>query len=146
MERKEFIKQCGKLCLGGIFAGALLESCTGNYYATSSVSNDTISIAKKEFIEIKNDISKQRKYVLVRTEKLNFPICIYKLNENTYSALLMECTHKSCELSPQGDYLICPCHGSEFNNYGKVQNPPAETDLRNFKITHNEENIFIHFS
>lgn len=146
MERKEFIKQCGKLCIGGLAASSFFESCAGNYYATTSVSNNQITISKKEFIEIKNDVSKPRKYVLVRTEKLNFPICIYKLNENTYSALLMECTHKSCELTPHGDYLICPCHGSEFNNCGKVQNPPAETDLPNFKVTHNDENIFIHLT
>jgi len=146
MERKDFIKQCGKLCIGGFIASSFLESCAGNYYATTSVSNNVISISKSEFVELKNEVSKPRKYILVRTEKLNFPICIYKLNDNTYSALLMECTHKSCELTPHGDYLICPCHGSEFNNYGKVQNPPAELDLSNFKVTHNDETIYIHLS
>ncbi len=146
IKRKEFIKQCGKICLGGAVAGSFLESCAGNYYASSTISNNQLAISKREFIELKNEVAKPRKYVLVRTEKLNFPICVYKLNENTYSALLMECTHKSCELTPHGDYLICPCHGSEFNNYGQVQNPPAETDLPNFKVTHNDENVYVHLS
>lgn len=146
MERKDFIKQCGKLCMGAVFMGSLLESCTANYYATASVNNQIISFKKSEFIEIKDGVSKPRKYVLIRTEKTPFPICVYQLNENTYSALLMECSHKSCELNPHGDYLICPCHGSEFNNVGKVQNPPAETDLHTFKITHDNENIYIHLS
>lgn len=147
MERKEFIKKCGQLCLGGIMVGSLLESCAGNYYAiSSSGNNNTIGIKKSEFTEVKNGNSKPRKYVLVRTEKLNFPITVYKLNENTYSALLMECSHNSCELNPHGDYLVCPCHGSEFNNLGKVQNPPAETDLKTFKVIHDNENIYIHLS
>ena len=146
MERKEFIIKCGQLCFGGILAGSLLESCAGNYYAISTIDKNNIVIKKSEFIEIKNGETKPRKYVLVKNEKLNFPISVYQLNENTYSALLMECSHKSCELNPQGDYLICPCHGSEFNNLGKVQNPPAEFDLKTYKITHDHENIYIHLS
>lgn len=146
MDRVEFIKQCGKLCLGGLFAGSLLESCTGTYYAVTTAEQNKITLKKTEFIEDKNGIQKPRKYVLVRTEKLNFPICIYKLNENTYSALLMECSHKSCELNPHGDYLICPCHGSEFNNLGVVQNPPAETNLQTFKLNHDNENIYVFLS
>lgn len=146
MERIDFIKNCGKLCLGGIMLGGVLQSCTTNYYAITNTKDNLITLKKTEFVELKDGKSKPRKYVLVRSEKLNFPICIYKLNENTYSALFMECSHKSCELNPHGDYLICPCHGSEFNNLGKVQNPPAETDLHTFKITHDNENIYVHLS
>ena len=146
MERIEFVKKCGQLCLGGLMVGSLLESCVGNYYATAQVDNAIISIKKTEFIEVKKENSKPRKSVLIRTEKLNFPITVYKLNEATYSAVLMECTHNSCELNPQGDYLICPCHGSEFNKLGHVQNPPAEIDLKTFKVTFDNENIYIHLS
>ncbi len=146
MERKEFIHHCGKICLGGFLMGGLLESCAGNYYATSSFSNNQITLKKSEFIDSSNNKSKPRKYVLVKSEKLNFPISIYKINENTYSALYMECTHNSCELNPHGDFLICPCHGSEFSNTGKVQNPPAESDLRTFKVSTDHENIYIHLS
>ena len=146
MERKEFIKRCGQLCLGSFLIGGLLESCTTNYYALSSVSNNNIIIKKSDFFEIKEGTSKPRKFVLVKTDKLNFPLCIFKLNENTYSTLLMECSHKSCELNPHGNYLICPCHGSEFNNLGQVQNPPADADLQSFKTTHDNENIYIHLS
>jgi cytochrome b6-f complex iron-sulfur subunit len=117
----------------------------GTYYAATSQTSPTIiSIKKTEFINAEKN--KARKQILVRSEKLNFPICVYKLNEQVYSALLMECTHKSCELNPHGDFLICPCHGSEFSNLGIVQNPPAETDLKTFNVTHNDENIFLHLS
>lgn len=131
------------LCFGGV-ALSLLSACTPTYYANTSVSGNVICVKKTEFIEEKDGKKKERKFVIVRTEKTQFPICVYKLNENTYSALLMECTHKSCELNPHGDYLICPCHGSEFNNAGVVQNPPAENNLITYKIEQDHENIFIY--
>ena len=146
MERKDFIKQCGVICMGGLAAAALLESCAGNHFASSKIDSNRLLVKKTEFIEVANGISKPRPYVLVRTEKLAFPVCIYLLNENTYSALLMECTHKSCELNPQGNYLSCPCHGSEFNRLGEVQSPPAEMNLKNFKTTHDHENVYVYLS
>lgn len=146
MERKLFLKQCGTYCLGSLLGAGLLASCSGYYYATATISDNALVVNKNEFKEVKNGNTAYRKFVLVRTDKLNFPICIYRLDDSNYSALLMECTHKGCELTPQGDYLVCPCHGSEFNNTGKVQNPPAELDLHQYKITFNEENIYVHLT
>jgi cytochrome b6-f complex iron-sulfur subunit len=146
MERKEFIVKCGQFCLGGILGGSLFTSCAGNYYAATTLENNLIRIKKTEFIEYKDGKPIPRNQVLVRTEKLNFPICIYQLNENTYSALLMACTHNSCELNPSGDFLICPCHGSEFDKIGKVQNSPAEIDLKTFKTTFDHEFLYVHLS
>lgn len=145
MDRKEFIKTCGFACLGGTTLAVLLESCAGtNYLAQTSDANNQITIPKTEFIRIAKDKTIQRKYVLVRHDKFSYPICVYKLNEENYSALLMQCTHKGCELQAQGDFLICPCHGSEFTNQGVVQNPPAEQDLQTFKISTDNENIYIY--
>jgi cytochrome b6-f complex iron-sulfur subunit len=145
MERKEFIKQGCSLCVGGLFLSAFLQSCATTYYATAVLQGSVLQVKKSEFTEVKKDVAKQRPFVLVRHEKMRFPIALYK-TEGGYSALLMECTHNSCELSPHGDYLICPCHGSEFNKNGQVQNPPAENDLRTFKVTHDNESIFIHLA
>lgn len=144
MDRKEFIKTCGFACLGGAALTALLQSCAStNYFAQTVFSNNQIAIKKTEFIKMEKDKTVQREYVLVKSEKYNYPICIYKTGEENYSALLMQCTHKGCELRPTGSYLICPCHGSEFNNKGVVQNPPAEENLKTFKIITDNENIYI---
>lgn len=144
MNRKEFIATCGVACMGST-AMAWLQSCTANnYYAMVAKSEQKLSVKKSEFIKSENGKTSDRKYVLIKTEELNFPICIYKLNATSYTALLMECTHKSCELQPHGDYLVCPCHGSEFTKQGTVQNPPAEQDLRIFKISSDDENIYVH--
>ena len=145
MNRKDFIKSCGVLCFGGTAMATFLQSCgTSSHVAQSVFSENKLVIKKTEFIEIKNEKITERKYVLVRTEKLGFPVCIYKQNENEYTALYMECTHRGCELKPNAGYLICPCHGSEFSNKGIVQNPPAENNLKQFQTTIDNENIYIH--
>jgi cytochrome b6-f complex iron-sulfur subunit len=144
MNRKEFIKACGLACLGSAALAALLEGCTSsNYFARTSMEGNKLVIKKSEFTTVEKDKTTQRKYVLVKSDKFNFPICVYKLNEGEYSALLMECTHKGCELQPHGEYMMCPCHGSEFSNKGVVQNPPAEHNLQSFKTTTDNENIYI---
>ncbi len=142
MERKDFIKQCGKLCLGGFIAAEWLSACNPVYYATPIAENNQFVLKKSEFRE-QGDKIRYRKYVLIRSERLPFPVCVYRIDDEHYTALYMECSHKSCELTPHGDYLICPCHGSEFSKYGRVQNPPAETDLQTFKIKQDNENIYI---
>ncbi len=144
MDRKEFIKTCGFACIGGTALAALLESCAStNYVAETTLNNNQITIKKTEFVKIKNNKTVPHKYILLRSDKYAFPICVYKHSDESYSALLMQCTHNGCELQAQGDYLVCPCHGSEFSNKGIVQNPPAEVNLKTFQIKTDNENIYI---
>jgi cytochrome b6-f complex iron-sulfur subunit len=142
MDRKEFIKTCGVACVGYSMLPVFLESCAStNYYAKSSFQENRIIINKAEFLVGNNN--KLRKYVLTKADKFSYPIYIFRFSEDTYSALLLECTHKSCELEPHGEYITCPCHGSEFTNKGVVQNPPAEKNLIAFKTTTDDENIYV---
>ncbi len=145
MNRKEFIRTCGFACLSGSTLLALLESCAStNYYAKTIYNNNKIIISKSEFIENVKNRKIKRKHVFVNHDKYNFPICVFKLNEEIYTALLMECTHKGCELIAQGDFLVCPCHGSEFTNHGQVLNPPAEQNLKSFKTIVDTDNIYLY--
>jgi Rieske Fe-S protein len=142
MNRKEFIKTCGLMCVGG--TAVLLQSCVStNYTAKTTTAGNRLVIPKTEFEKTAKSKTVKRSYVIVKAGQLNFPICVYRLNDTTYSAVLMECTHKGCELQPHGDFLVCPCHGSEFSKRGVVQNPPAESDLRTFPITNDDENVYI---
>ena len=144
MERKQFIKTCGFACLGASSLAVILESCASSaYYAKSIESSNCITILKTEFIQTVNNKQKERAYILLKYDKFNFPICVSKLNDQSYCAVLLECTHKSCELKPQGNFLICPCHGSKFTNAGIVQNPPAEENLKSFQTKTDHDKIYI---
>ena len=130
--------------MGGGLISLLTDGCASSvYFARFILEGEGISLAKSEFTVIGKGRTKQRKFVLVKSEKYPFPIYVFKHNEEKYSALLLECTHKGCELVPHGEFLTCPCHGSEFTNTGRVQNPPAEQNLQTFNVTIKDETIFI---
>ena len=86
---------------------------------------------------------KFRHYVVVQNDQLRFPVCLYRFSEDQYSAVLMRCTHQGAELQVFGDRLQCPAHGSEFDNHGVVKSGPANTNLRTFPVSiqNNQINI-----
>lgn len=143
MNRKDFFRSCGGLCLGVSAVLPFLAGCGAIHYANATFDKDRLVVSRSEFLKEKNGAKTERSFVVIRMEKLPFPICIFRHHEQGFISLYMECTHSSCELTPHGDYLICPCHGSEFNIHGEVQNPPAEQNLRTFKTTFDDNSIFI---
>jgi nitrite reductase/ring-hydroxylating ferredoxin subunit len=143
MNRKEFIVSSCAACISGTVISSLLSSCTATKYLEGKLGNDGLTIAKASFKVNDKTNSAYRSFIIVRNEELQYPICIYRFNENEYTALWMRCTHQGAELQASGDYLQCPAHGSEFNNKGIVTNGPAGADLRSFPITVTDEELFI---
>jgi Rieske Fe-S protein len=144
MNRLAFINTCGAYCLGGIGLTTLLESCaSSNYYAVHRFENSRVVVSKSEFIYLKDKAESIRPFILVKNEKLEFPICIYRFSATEYSALYLQCTHQGCEVHPYPNYLVCPCHGSEFTNKGVVLQPPAENNLKVYPISMEEGTIVI---
>ncbi len=142
MERRKFIKNCCYTGIGLTITGAILQSCGSIYYATTHRKGDRLAVAKSEFW-IDKENNKARSFVLIKPESSEFPICIYKIKDDTYVASLLKCTHKACELNVGGGIYSCPCHGSEFSISGKVLEGPAEDDLKTFNIETDHENIYI---
>lgn len=142
MDRKEFIKTCASSCLA--FAGiSFLESCAGTHYVQAAVSESGLSFSKGEFTELKKGKKHMRNYVVVKSEKLNFPIIVRFVQPNNYEAYLMRCSHQSAELSVNGDILTCPAHGSEFDKKGEVIQGPAEQKLKSFPVKEEGETIHV---
>ena len=56
----------------------------------------------------------------------------------TYRAFTSICTHEGCTVNGYSNgRMICPCHGSEFNQNGQVVNGPAPSPLREYAVTMN---------
>jgi Rieske Fe-S protein len=136
MRRKEFIQTCGLACIGGGLISGFLQSCSPSKIVSGNIEGDQLVIPLKYF---KSKSPSTNNYVIIRNPKLQFPICVYELAQNNYSALLMQCTHKGAELQVFGNKLQCPAHGSEFANTGKVTHGPAEKNLRNLTVTIQDE-------
>jgi Rieske Fe-S protein len=139
MERKLFLKNCGYACLGVSLLSMLLESCSGSKQVEGTLMNADLVVPATSF-QHNNSF---RKYIIVNHEKLKNPVCVYRFDEKTYSAVLMRCTHQGAELQVFGEKLECPAHGSAFDNMGIVQNGPAETNLRTFPVSIQNDQIYI---
>ena len=120
------------MCGSSIF---LINSCSNVRYLPFDVGSNFLVISKSDFWE--------ETYGLLNYSELPAPIYITRLENDNFSAVLLKCTHKGCEVSPTGDFLICPCHGSEFSKTGKVLQSPAERDLHKFSVRTDSENIYI---
>jgi len=134
MNRKEFVKRCGVGCLGLVVAPAILQGCAGTKYITAPIEGTDMVIPLSAFEIIKDETVKYRKYIVAQNDTLQFPVCVYRITNETYHALWMKCTHQGTELHVFGDKLQCPAHGSEFTNTGAVQNGPAAEHLRTFAV------------
>lgn len=142
MNRRSFTKSCFA-CMGLALGPALLIGCKSTYYTTGAIEQNGLSVMRSEFTYLRRGKPVTRQYIIVRNEMLEFPIYLYRLSDNEYSALLMKCTHQGNELQASGDHLNCPAHGSEFNSRGIVAQGPAEKNLRSFQVTVHNDKIFI---
>jgi Rieske Fe-S protein len=59
----------------------------------------------------------------------------------------MKCTHLGCTVEKPGDSFECPCHGSRFDENGKLMRGPATRDLPALQVDENEDgNLIVHAS
>lgn len=135
MDRKNFIRTCGFACVSSIGLASVLQGCRTTRILSGKIINDDLVVPVSDFGTKNKQVTGFKKYIIVQNEILQYPICIYRLNENEFTALWMRCTHQGTELQVFGDKLQCPAHGSEFNNAGAVQNGPADVRLRTFPVT-----------
>lgn len=112
-----------------------LSSCTTLKYVSHTVSGDTLVVKKIDLIDYK--------FVIVKSERLPAPVYLTQSDGGDHTALLMECTHQKCDVSPVGKELHCPCHGSAFSNTGEVLAGPAEFPLKKLQVTQDAENLYI---
>ena len=143
MDRRDFIKNSCTACLSLTVLSSLAVSCSATKYVSGVIVENGINVSKNDFAVKQKGGTAYSSFIIVRNEALQYPICIYRFNEDEYSALWMKCTHQGAELQASGDVLQCAAHGSEFNNRGMVRNGPAISNLRTFPVTVSQDQVFI---
>lgn len=146
MERKKFIKTFCITAVGLPLMGMGLDSCQAIHYATAAKKDNKLIVSRAEFIFEQKGEVKNRKFILLRINTENFPICIYNEMEGVFTSSLLKCTHRGCELNVGGGIYTCPCHGSEFTIKGEVLEGPADQNLKTYTTTSDNENIYIQLS
>lgn len=135
MNRRKFLSATCIGCMSGGLMLSLLESCGVSKMAAGTIEGSDMLVPITDFEVNKNGNISYRDYLVVNNDMLNYPICVFRFDDNNYEALLMKCTHQGTELQVFGDRLQCPAHGSEFNNKGKVESGPASTPLKSYPVT-----------
>jgi len=61
---------------------------------------------------------------------------LIRAEDGGFLAVYRRCTHLGCSVSwkPDQNQFVCPCHGSHFDFYGDVENPPAPRALDTFAV------------
>ena len=143
MHRRHFLPSSCAACPSLTAASALLSACVGTRYAGGTLNRDGLLLPLKEFEVRQGGSTAFASFVIVRNEALQFPICVYRLDEGRYTALWMRCSHQGAELQASGDVLQCPAHGSEFDREGRASSGPAAEALPRFPVTIQGSDLFI---
>src|SRR5688500_13013071 len=58
---------------------------------------------------------------------------VTQTGQGSFSAFTAICTHEQCTVTGfQSGVFVCPCHGSQYNTSGQVQQGPATRALQRF--------------
>ena len=62
---------------------------------------------------------------------------VVRTNDGGFLAVYHRCTHLGCTVpwDQTAQKFVCPCHNSQFNREGVVENPPAPRPLDLFALT-----------
>ncbi len=144
LTRRNFIRQASVLGAGACCIGALsaIEGCTTSLEAIGT--EKSIVETPGQISILKSAVAGQS-YMKLSSSKFKDPIFLNVNADGSYTAVLMNCTHKGCGLSASQGKFVCPCHGSEFDLTGHVLKGPAKTDLQNFQVTTDDLHIMVKY-
>lgn len=114
----------------------LLAACGGVRYASASRIGTQLVFPLKEL--------GSEGSALVEVADGDLPIYVRRFADGRLSAVSTRCMHKGCQVEPSNDRLVCPCHGSEYTFEGGVVKGPTELPLARYRVTADEERVYIH--
>ena len=130
MQRREFLSAGCAWCVSAIAAAPLLAGCAAAYHAAPIDGSDLL-VPLGAF---SSGGGATHNFVIVENDRLLYPICLFRIDPETFRALWLRCTHKGGTLQVTGDELECPSHGSVFDSEGSVREGPAQQNLRTFPV------------
>ncbi len=134
VSRREFLRrlEAGLVC--GLVP-ATLAGCARFQFVNSGVEVGRLVVSRAEFGE--------GPFALIEAPNLAMPIYLYRHAANDFTAVLTRCMHRGCQVEAAGGHLACPCHGSEYDNAGRVLKGPTQLPLIRFPVETDAENIYV---
>jgi len=140
MNRKEFLKaSCTGACMAlgsGFMMSAVLSACKTPLGVIKTAAKDNVvKVPLSEFAAAD--------FKLLRVKNYYYDLAVQKNADQTFTALVLMCTHASQPLTKTGNNYYCTAHGSQFDHEGHVTKGPAEKNLVQLKTTISGNNLII---
>ncbi|HEY7686543.1 MAG TPA: Rieske (2Fe-2S) protein [Gemmatimonadales bacterium] len=133
VSRREFVERVSVGVVGALplVAGA----CAKFHYVGSGLEQGRLVVSLAEF--------GAGPFALVDAPNLPMPIYLYQHADGSFTAVLTRCMHRGCQVEPTGGHLVCPCHGSEYDNMGGILKGPTQFPLIRFPVETQGGNLYI---
>lgn len=144
--RRDFLKKSGSLAVMSMFGVAFFTSCstddpdpdTGGGTNNPPTSNNGITVTANAVtvdLAVATTLAATGGWTLVTAAR----VLIVNMGSNNFNALTSVCTHSQCDRNWTfaSNVFTCTCHGSRFNTNGSVVNGPAESPLRSYSTSVN---------
>ena len=82
-------------------------------------------------------------FQIIRPKNFSYDIAIQKLENGSFTALLLSCTHAANQLTFTGNSFFCKLHGSAFSKQGLVTKGPAEQSLKKLGTQISDDNLIV---
>ena len=130
--RRDFLKTSFKTIAIGSFALSALDITSLIARASDKFEESTSEkvISLSDYPELQSSGG----YAIVAKR-----VIVIRVSQSKFISLNLTCTHKHCEVEYDGESFECPCHGSQYDKYGKVTHGPAEHNLKSYKTQFNSD-------
>ena len=120
----------------GVIMSAVLAACkTPLGVIKTSADNNMVTVPLSEFAA--------DSFKLLRVKNYYYDLAVQKNADETFTVLVLMCTHASQPLTKTGNNYYCTAHGSQFDHEGHVTKGPAERNLVQLKTTISGNNLLI---
>jgi len=122
-------------CVSGGLVAGVVGACAKFQYVGSRLENGRLVVSLAEFGD--------GPFSLVEAPHLPLPIYLYRHANGEFTAVLTRCMHQGCQVEPADGHLVCPCHGSEYDNGGRVLKGPTQLPLIRFPVETVGDHLYI---
>ncbi len=141
MERREFLQRFERTALG---ACALAASTSLPFVMGACASLPTVRGELRDGAVLLPLASLAADgTALVAVPGMDLPLFVRRIGVGKAIALSTRCMHRGCEVEPEAERLVCPCHGSEYTLDGAVLKGPTTRPLARFAVTETGEALVI---
>ncbi|SRR5579883_662340 len=130
MDRRKFLETLA-LASGGL---AVVNSISDIGKASAKVRSRIVSPDVREIplnLEDTPELKPIGGFYHLEVEDLERDIIVVHTGPNQYTAVDIKCKHRGCDVSYdiEDKKFVCPCHGSEYDLYGRLLKGPSEKPL-----------------